>query len=389
MTRPIKVAFLTYRLQVGGAERQLCLLAKSLDRTRFEPFVISVYDGGPLELELQGTGVRIVSPKKSGRMDIIGFWRRLVSIVRQERPDIIYSMSDYANVLNQLLRLGHSRHLTVWGLRASDNRPLGRGVIWYGVFVLGRILSRWADHTISNSNAGLEYYKRAGFHLRAADVVPNGIGTNRFAPDPTSRQRIRREWSAENAFVVGFLARILPKKDLSCFLAAAEKTHPSKEVLFVVVGSDASAYAREIKKKVTDPRVLWLGERHDVADVMNGFDMYCLTSAYGEGHPNTLGEAMAVGRIVAASNCGDSRNIVGDDHWIFEPGDSDHLASLMHHALHLSPERRSKIERCNRSRAIETLSTTRLTESTERILERSLDQAVHARTTIRPPTRSE
>ena len=157
MPRPIKIAFLTYRLQVGGAERQLCLIAKSLDRTRFEPFVIAVYDGGPLEQELQDTGIRVVSPKKSGRTDLIGFWRRLVSIVRQERPDIIYSMSDYANVLNQLLRLGSSRHLTVWGLRASDNRPLGRGAIWYGVFILGRLLSRRADRAISNSNARLEY----------------------------------------------------------------------------------------------------------------------------------------------------------------------------------------------------------------------------------------
>ncbi len=376
MSRPVKVAFLTYRLQVGGAERQLCLIAKSLDRTRFDPVVITVYDGGPLERELQGTGVRIVSPKKAGRMDIFSFWRRLVSIVDQEQPDIIYSMSDYANVLNQLLRLGRSRHLTIWGLRASDNRPLGRGAVWYGVFLFGRLLSRRANHAISNSEAGLDYYRRVGFRFRSANVIPNGIDTKRFSQDRTARERIRREWSVESAFVVGFLARIQPKKDLACFLDAAERIGQSKELVFVVVGSDTSEYARELKKQAerATARILWIGERHDVADVINAFDMYCLTSAYGEGHPNTLGEAMAVGRIVAASDCGDSRLIVENDHWTFNPGDSNRLAALMLEAQQLKPEQRNDTENRNRMRADETLSIHRLVENTERTLLRALGQ---------------
>lgn len=387
MSGPIKVAFLTYRLQVGGAERQLCLIARSLDRSRFDPIVITVYDGGPLERELQGTGIRIISPKKSGRMDVIGFWRRLISIVRQEQPDIIYSMSDYANVLNQFLRLGGASHLSVWGLRASDNRPLGRGMIWYGVFILGRLLSRWATHTISNSKAGLDYYRHAGYRLSAADVVPNGIDTERFMPSESNRQRIRREWSVESAFVIGFLARIQPKKDLGCFLDAAEKTHRTNEMVFVVVGSDNSAYARELKKKAEQAaaRILWIGERHDVAEIMNAFDMYCLTSAYGEGHPNTLGEAMAVGRVVAASDCGDSRTIVGDDQWIFTPGDSERLASMMLDAQRLTSEQRHEIETRNRSRAVETLSIRQLINATERSLLRSVERANRVRGPVPTP----
>jgi glycosyltransferase involved in cell wall biosynthesis len=367
MTQPIKVCFLTYRLQIGGAERQIGLIASRLDRTKFDPVVITAYSGGGLEEDLMRSGVRIVSAAKRGRLDIIGFWLRLARIVRQERPDIVYSMSDYANVLGQTLRTLGGHYKTIWGLRASDNKPWERGIVWYGVFRLARVMSRWSDRMISNSEAGLNYYRKAGFHTRSAIVIPNGIEIDRNAPNRNMREAARREWEVGDEFVVGFFSRIQPKKDLPCFLAAASELVDQPGIRFVVAGSDGSRYAADLKEKAATelPRLIWLGERLDAPVVMNGFDMYCLTSAYGEGHPNTLGEAMAVGLIVAASDCGDARQMIGDDDWVFGPGDYRHMAELIRRAAALSPEERHDIAARNRRRAIAEFSEGKLIEETQ------------------------
>ncbi len=366
MKERTKIGFLAYQLQVGGAERQLCLLASRLDRSRFEPFVVTAYAGGGLEKELRDAGVRVISADKRSQKDILGFWRRLRAIARQENPDIIYSMSDYANVLNQLLRTSGCHHRTIWGLRASDNQPRAKGIIWYGVFLAARFLSRWANHTISNSEAGLRYYRGAGFTIRSANVIPNGIDTDRFRPDQHARQRIRREWDVGDSFVVGFLARIQPKKDLPTFLDAARRLLTRDGLTFVIVGSDQSAYAQELRRvaKEMGPKVHWVGERLDVADVMCAFDMYCLTSSFGEGHPNTLGEAMAMELVVAASDCGDARAMLEDERWLFSPGDSGTLSLLIERASQLPPDERRAIGERNRSRANREFSVRRLLERT-------------------------
>ena len=48
----IRVLFLVRSLDRGGAERQLTLLIKGMDRTRFRVTVATLYDGGALRAEI-------------------------------------------------------------------------------------------------------------------------------------------------------------------------------------------------------------------------------------------------------------------------------------------------------------------------------------------------
>ena len=57
---------------------------------------------------------------------------------------------------------------------------------------------------------------------------------------------------------------------------------------------------------------MWAGEHGDVKAAYNAFDMATLASAFGEGFPNVVGEAMACGVPVVGTDVGDVRLIVGE-----------------------------------------------------------------------------
>jgi glycosyltransferase involved in cell wall biosynthesis len=73
--------------------------------------------------------------------------------------------------------------------------------------------------------------------------------------------------------------------------------------------------------------VLWVGKIDDMKSAYNAFDIATLSSAFGEGFPNTVGEAMACGVPVAATDIGDVRAIIGELGEVVAPKDPDLLCA--------------------------------------------------------------
>jgi glycosyltransferase involved in cell wall biosynthesis len=80
--------------------------------------------------------------------------------------------------------------------------------------------------------------------------------------------------------------------------------------------------------------------------VYNGFDVAVSSSAFGEGFPNAVVEAMACGVRCVATDVGDSAVIIDDARLIVKPGHPEAMASVIRSALSLSsqPSIRKRIE---------------------------------------------
>ncbi len=313
----IRVAFLARSLDVGGAEVQMTALARSLPRDEFAPTVLSFYSGGPLEVPLREDEVPLVALEKRGRWDLPGFSLRLIRSLRALAPDIVHSYLGGPNVLAAALKPALPGVRLVWGVRESDMDFSHYDWTWRATFELQKKLSFVPHLIIANSRSGLEYCRAQGFRDGRATVVPNGIDTQRFQPDPERGAALRQRWLAGGAGpLIGLAARIDPMKDHGGFLQAAAKLVASwPAIRFVCIGGGRPDYEAEMQGIAESlgltGRIVWAGHQGDMPAALNALDLNLLPSAFGEGFPNAVGEAMACGVPCVVADVGDAALVVG------------------------------------------------------------------------------
>ena len=245
---------------------------------------------------------------------------------------------------------------------------------WRLSFFLERKLSRFADLIIVNSYAGMEYSAQNGFPMEKMIVIPNGIETANFSPQPTLREKIRKEWEiSNNETLIGLVARLDPKKDHITFLkAAAQVSRVRPDIRFVCVGRGDEVYYERLRhigdECGLNGRILWAGSRDDMPAVYNGLDILCLSSAFGEGFPNVIGEAMACGVPCVVTDVGDSARIVGDNGIVVPPGQPEALSSgLLEMVARIEKNKEDLADRLRR-RIVEEFSVEKMVQLTEAAL---------------------
>jgi len=369
----LRIAFLIRSLGYGGAERQLVVLASALRARGHTVSVLTFYPGGELEPELRNAGVRVRSLEKRGRWDIATFLASLRRALREESPDVLHSYLVVPNIVAATIRPLFPRARVVWGERAS-NMDLSH-YDWVSRFSSGlaRRLCRVPDLLIVNSRAGFEYAVARGYPREKMLVIPNGIDTERFAPDAAARRRVRDEWQVSGIErLVGLVGRLDPVKDHRTFLnAAAQAGRDLDGVRFVCVGDGDPRYRSEMQQTATalgiGDRVSWVGARADMPAVYNALDIACLSSA-SEGFPNVLAEAMACGIPSVTTDVGDCAWLMPRPDLIAPPGDATALATRMRSLLDSEPRETAAIGRELRERIVEHFSVASLVSNTEQAL---------------------
>jgi glycosyltransferase involved in cell wall biosynthesis len=122
-------------------------------------------------------------------------------------------------------------------------------------------------------------------------------------------------------------------------------------------------------------RVHFLGSLGDVSAFLPGLDLVVLTSAYGEGFSNAIGEAMACGVPCLVTDVGDSAWIVGDSGEVVAPRDVVAIARGMDKLLSLPRERLHAMGEQARKRIVENFSISAITSRYEDLYSRAAVQS--------------
>lgn len=355
------VTFLARSLETGGAETQLVALAtRLLASGRFTASVVTFYPEGELSKRLIEASVPVESIGKRGRWDFAV--ARLTTCIRRHRPDLLHSYLGPPNLMAALLGpfLGGPR--IVWGLRASDMDLRHYDWTWRAVYQAERALSRIPHRIVANSSAGRDLAVHAGFPAARLAVIPNGIDTARFAPAAQGSAALRAEWLRGSAGpLIGLVARLDPMKDHETFLRAAQRLSTSATgARFVCVGAGPEAFSARLRGIADDlgigHRVVWAGRRHDVPAALNALDIATLSSAFGEGFPNVVGEAMACGIPCVVTDVGDSAMIVANTGTIVPRRDPEALAEGWRAMLAAPEAERQRRAQAARARIVDNFS---------------------------------
>lgn len=355
----IRIGLLARSFEVGGAEVQLVALAKALDPTKFEVVVYCLYRSGALLAEIEAAGVPVISIEKRSRWDLVGPLGRLSAAISDHRTDVVHSFLTPPNLLGAAAKVLGGRFHLVWGYRASNMDLARYDWSFRAADLVERRLSSLPIRIVANSHAGRTFGTAHGLPAERMLVIPNGIDTVRFRPDAATRRRVRNEFGITDEHVLaGLVARMDPMKDHPTFLrAAAAAAARDPRMRFLCVGSGPKAYVDSLRGQAAElglsAILTWTGTRRDMPDILNALDIAALSSAFGEGFPNVVGEAMACGVPCAVTDVGDAAMVVGNCGMVVPPGDPPALAEAL---IALAARQRTELATTCRDRVVDHFS---------------------------------
>jgi glycosyltransferase involved in cell wall biosynthesis len=305
----------------------LAALVNASSRAKVTPIVVDMVGDGEISNLIRAAGIPVHELGMKHAIALPLGLMRLAKLIRHLKPQVIQSWLYYADLLTLwALELSGRRNATrlYWGVRCSDmdQSHYGPALRWAIAACVRR--SSKPDAVVANSFAGRAFHRTLGYQPRAFPVISNGIDTNRFRPDHIARAHIRATLGVpDSTSLVIHAARVDPMKDHAALLAVATAM---PEVRFILVGSNT-------QKLATPPNAISLGSRSDMPTLYAAADALISTSAFGEGFSNVIGEAMASGLPVVATDVGDARRIIGATGMIVPPRDTKSMASGLHALL--------------------------------------------------------
>ena len=296
----------------AGAERLVVHLVEYIDRESFAPVCISLTDpvGSHLEARVQQLGVPLYFLGKGDKMSF-EVLRKLDALFRQYHPAVVHThllALNYAYPLMIRYRTP-ARVYTVHSLAEKDvglrTAPIVRALAFR--YRVGRVVPVAIAEEVRNSIQKLYGYPNP-------PLIPNGIPTDEYAPDPNKRAQWRQAHGIEtHATIVTHVGRFAPPKNHALLIEAFARVRTSAPLYLLLVGGGEleNTVREQVAALGLESRVCFLGIRADVADILRASDAFVLSSRW-EGNPMSVMEAMAAGLPVVSTAVGGVPELVRD-----------------------------------------------------------------------------
>ena len=135
------------------------------------------------------------------------------------------------------------------------------------------------------------------FPNRKFRIVADSIDTKAFKYSEKTRQADRHKLRLENKLVIGSVARFGPQKNLLFLIDVFHRMcETEKEVILMLVGTGVqeTLLRQRVSQYGLGKKVLFLGARHDTADLMQAMDLMIAPSVF-EGFGMSVLEAQCAG----------------------------------------------------------------------------------------------
>ncbi len=163
-------------------------------------------------------------------------------------------------------------------------------------------------------------------------VMTLGMGAT-CKSEQVSREAIRREYGAENSFVLSFVGELSDRKNqvmLINTLSQVKEKIPNAVLWLIGEGDKRDEQARLAAELGLSDSVVFMGRKSNPCDFIRASDMY-VSAARIEGMPFNLIEALGTGITIAASDIKGHADLInnGDEGFLYEPENSSALSELI------------------------------------------------------------
>lgn len=290
----------------GGQDSYIMNMYRHIDRQRvqfdfFTPFCIN---NTAMKAEVESLGGHMDAAGAPFNVDNNRYFRQGVAAYLQKHQYAIihiHSGSTYALAVGaRLARKSGAKAVIV------HSHCGGFANFKYRVI---RLLSRHALMTYPTAYYGCSHlaarwkFPAPIIRKQQYTVLKNAVDTTDFHFDPILREQYRKELSLEDKLVIGHVGRFCEQKNhkfLIEIFAAIAAREPNARLVLIGYGNLEDAVRQQVTACGLEDRVLFLGIRHDVAALMNAFDVFLLPSLF-EGLPVVGVEAQATGLPVVTS----------------------------------------------------------------------------------------
>jgi L-malate glycosyltransferase len=343
-------------------------MVRSLDRARYEPFVICP-DGSDLSHLVRADGVTClpmpaVNARFSARPDRL--WQAVTSYARairslrgtlsRLRPGIVHANSPRAGLAASIAAIGMKLKV-VWHVHdILPRHSLGTAIRFLALLLRPTRVVAVSDATARAFRGPFAFGGRVS-------TIYNGVDLARFPQKSSTSLSARAAVGVPgDAFLVCAVGQICARKGLLELLDAFEQIHAAVPNMHLVIAGKVvfvheEKYFGSLLRAVAEPgmadRVHFAGEIRDVSGLLQAADLMVLNSRE-EPFGLVLVEAMSSGTPVLATRVGGIPEIVRDSQngWLVEKLDTPGLARKL---LELS-QNRDLLTRIARTALSETCS---------------------------------
>ena len=373
-----RVLYIITSSGVGGSELALWQLLRRLDRSRFEPTVVSLKPPGEIAARIRALGIEVFSPgigDETGAFAALELFleaRRLPRLLGGRRFDIVHSLLFRAHLLGRLAARRVGARAVVNSYRSGNEA--GSGLLLRA--------DRWTRRGVTRfhlQSAGLAtaLQQRLGVGPGRCVVIPNGIDL--AAADAAlaiGREEARKRLGIfPTDLAIAYVGRLHEEKGVAHLIGAFHallQVHPTARLLLAGDGPSRRSLETAVEALRLGHFVRFLGTLADPWPLLAAADIFALPSLW-EGMPNALLEALAAGRPAVATAVGAVPEMVvdGREALVVPPGDTGALARALAE-LAASPARRREMGALARQRVEDAYRIEATVAQTERLYDELL-----------------
>jgi len=284
------------------------------------------------------------------RYNLLRSMKQVGELIREVRPDLLltYNWGAIEPALANRF-LGASAHIH---FESGFGAEEGDGQLWRRNLFRRVALARVRKVVVPSST--LMRIAAEAWHVPAERLlqIPNGVDLQRYGGEAGRRIGAEALGAPETATVIGTVAPLRPEKNVGRLLRAFAALPGQQDLLLVIAGDGVQRAALQALAGELGiaERTRFLGHVEDVPAVLRGLDVFALSSDT-EQMPNSLLQAMAAGRPVAAVDVGDVAHIVAaENRPLVVPRDEAGALTEALAALVADPARRANLGEANQTR---------------------------------------